>query len=99
MIQDMLRVFIIRIACQKVEDASILLRPIFSWIGENISNTSFPSELDAYKVKMLVQSPSIVLGPITFLLFGFSGCIIYLLFLSLSPSSRFTDILIFSTAC
>ncbi|KAK4776143.1 hypothetical protein SAY87_024104 [Trapa incisa] len=49
-IQDMLRVFIVRIACQNVENASILLRPIFSWISENVSNLSVPSEIDAYKI-------------------------------------------------
>ncbi|OWM82588.1 hypothetical protein CDL15_Pgr002163 [Punica granatum] len=49
-IQDMLRLFIVRVACQKIENASILLRPIFLWIHENVSNLAFPSEIDAYKI-------------------------------------------------
>ncbi|VVA15380.1 PREDICTED: embryo defective 2016 [Prunus dulcis] len=49
-IQDMLRVFIIRIACQKAESCSILLRPIFSWILDHAYDFSSPSDVDAYKV-------------------------------------------------
>ncbi|KFK37974.1 hypothetical protein AALP_AA3G054100 [Arabis alpina] len=49
-IQDMLRVFIVRIACQKVEHASILLRPIFSSIREGISDQSSIRDTEAYKV-------------------------------------------------
>ncbi|XWS59372.1 hypothetical protein CRYUN_Cryun08bG0115900 [Craigia yunnanensis] len=49
-IQDMLRVFIIRIACQKPEHASKLLRPILSWIHDHISDLSSLSDTDAYKV-------------------------------------------------
>ncbi|XP_043816325.1 protein virilizer homolog isoform X2 [Manihot esculenta] len=49
-IQDMLRVFVVRIASQKVENASILLRPILSSIHNHVADLSFPSELDAYKV-------------------------------------------------
>ncbi|XVF76085.1 hypothetical protein PTKIN_Ptkin13bG0237800 [Pterospermum kingtungense] len=49
-IQDMLRVFIIRIACQKTEHASKLLRPILSWIHDHISDLSSLSDSDAYKV-------------------------------------------------
>ncbi|OMO49780.1 Protein virilizer, partial [Corchorus capsularis] len=47
-IQDMLRVFIIRIACQKAEHASKLLKPILSWIRDHTSDSS-PSDTDAYK--------------------------------------------------
>ncbi|KAK8672102.1 hypothetical protein V6N13_110476 [Hibiscus sabdariffa] len=49
-IQDMLRVFIIRIACQKAEQASKLLRPILSWIHDHSSELSSLSDMDAYKV-------------------------------------------------
>ncbi|XP_030553813.1 protein virilizer homolog [Rhodamnia argentea] len=48
-IQDMLRIFIIRIACQKVESAFILLKPIFSWVHDNVSLIS-PLDIDNYKV-------------------------------------------------
>ncbi|KAF8084458.1 hypothetical protein N665_0716s0007 [Sinapis alba] len=49
-IQDMLRVFIVRIACQRVEHASILLRPIFASIREGILDESLTLETEAYKV-------------------------------------------------
>ncbi|TYH21780.1 hypothetical protein ES288_A04G073500v1 [Gossypium darwinii] len=49
-IQDMLRVFIIRIACQKAEQASKLLRPILSWIHDHSSDLSSLSDTEAYKV-------------------------------------------------
>lgn len=49
-IQDMLRVFIIRIACQKAENASVLLRPILSCIRDHVSDLSSPSDIDTYKV-------------------------------------------------
>ncbi|XP_022766948.1 uncharacterized protein LOC111311650 [Durio zibethinus] len=49
-IQDMLRVFIIRIACQKSEHACKLLRPILSWIHDHISDLSSLSDMDAYKI-------------------------------------------------
>ncbi|XP_065856562.1 protein virilizer homolog [Euphorbia lathyris] len=49
-IRDMLRVFIVRIACQRVENASKLLRPILSSIHNHILDLSSPSEIDAYKV-------------------------------------------------
>ncbi|XWS66566.1 hypothetical protein CRYUN_Cryun05aG0210500 [Craigia yunnanensis] len=49
-IQDMLRVFIIRFTCQKAEHASKLLRPILSWIHDHISDLPSLSDTDAYKV-------------------------------------------------
>ncbi|XP_041028654.1 protein virilizer homolog isoform X1 [Juglans microcarpa x Juglans regia] len=49
-IQDMLRVLIIRIACQNAENACVLLRPIFSWTRACVSDSSSPSDMDAYKV-------------------------------------------------
>ncbi|KAG7630169.1 Virilizer N-terminal [Arabidopsis suecica] len=49
-IQDMLRVFIVRIACQRVEHASILLRPIFSFIRDGILDQSSTRDTEAYMV-------------------------------------------------
>lgn len=49
-IQDMLRVFIVRIAYQRVEHASILLRPIFSSIREGILDQSSTKDTEAYMV-------------------------------------------------
>ncbi|XP_050380186.1 protein virilizer homolog [Argentina anserina] len=49
-IQDLLRVFVIRIACQKIESCSVLLRPILSWIHAHAYEMSSPSDMDAYKV-------------------------------------------------
>ncbi|WCJ34180.1 embryo defective 2016 [Euphorbia peplus] len=49
-IRDMLRVFIVRIACQRVGNASKLVRPILSSIHDHILDPSSPSDVDAYKV-------------------------------------------------
>uniref|UniRef100_A0A1J3J7R8 Virilizer N-terminal domain-containing protein n=1 Tax=Noccaea caerulescens TaxID=107243 RepID=A0A1J3J7R8_NOCCA len=49
-IQDMLRVFIVRLACQRVEHASVLLRPIFSSIREGILDQSSTIDTEAYMV-------------------------------------------------
>ncbi|KAM6547755.1 hypothetical protein CsatB_019431 [Cannabis sativa] len=49
-IQDMLRVFIVRIGCLKVETCSVLLQPILSWISEHVSDVSSLSEMDSFKV-------------------------------------------------
>ncbi|XP_010543864.1 PREDICTED: uncharacterized protein LOC104816640 [Tarenaya hassleriana] len=49
-IQDMLRVFIVRLACQRAEHASALLRPIFSSVRESILDLSSTSYTEAYKV-------------------------------------------------
>ncbi|PON63125.1 Protein virilizer [Parasponia andersonii] len=49
-IQDMLRVFIVRIGCQKPETCSVLLQPILSWISERVSDFSSLSEMDSFKV-------------------------------------------------
>ncbi|XP_057426719.1 protein virilizer homolog isoform X3 [Lotus japonicus] len=48
-IQDLLRVFLIRIACQNDKYASMLLRPVLSSIIHHVSESSL-SETDAYKV-------------------------------------------------
>lgn len=53
-IQDMLRVLIIRIACQNADNASLLLQPILSWIRDCVSEPSSPSDTDAYKVNISV---------------------------------------------
>lgn len=52
-IQDMLRVFIIRVACQKSGSCSVLLRPIFSWIHDHVYELPSPSDMDAYKASVL----------------------------------------------
>lgn len=52
-VQDMLRVFIIRIACQSADRASTLIRPIISLIFDRLSESSSPSETDTYKVIIL----------------------------------------------
>ncbi|KAJ4822646.1 hypothetical protein Tsubulata_050472 [Turnera subulata] len=49
-IQDMIRVFITRIACQKAENASLLLRPILSCIRDQVADFQCQSDVDAYKV-------------------------------------------------
>lgn len=48
--QDMLRVFIIRIACLNADHACLLLRPIISWVRDRISVSSSLPETDTYKV-------------------------------------------------
>ncbi|KAK9290992.1 hypothetical protein L1049_009175 [Liquidambar formosana] len=53
-IQDMLRVFIIRIACQKADDASVLVQPIISWIHDRLSEFSL-SDMDTYKLYRLLD--------------------------------------------
>lgn len=51
-IQDLLRVFLIRIACQNDKYASMLLRPVLSSIIHHVSESSL-SETDAYKVRIM----------------------------------------------
>ncbi|KAH7674399.1 Protein virilizer protein [Dioscorea alata] len=53
-IQDMLRVFIVRVACQGTEYAITLLRPIMSWLDTHISQTSL-SDTDMFKVHKLLN--------------------------------------------
>ena len=72
-IQDMLRVFIIRIACQKIEYASLLLQPILCCIRNHLSDLTSPSEIDAYKVLVSATTK-----------FLFFTCIFYLFLFSLS---------------
>ncbi|KAA8516811.1 hypothetical protein F0562_017079 [Nyssa sinensis] len=54
-IQDMLRVFIVRIACLNADNASKLLRPIISWIQDCLSEPSSLSDVDAYKVYRMLE--------------------------------------------
>lgn len=54
-IQDLLRVLIIRIACQNADNASVLLQPILSWIRDSVSESSSPSDTDVYKVYRLLD--------------------------------------------
>ncbi|KAH9622236.1 hypothetical protein KSS87_013053 [Heliosperma pusillum] len=49
-IQDMLRIFILRIARQNVENASVLLQPILSWIHDHLIEPTSLEEIDTYKV-------------------------------------------------
>ncbi|KAI3682539.1 hypothetical protein L1987_82588 [Smallanthus sonchifolius] len=49
-IQDLLRIFIIRVACIHADSAAVLLRPIILWIDEWSSESSTLTDTDAYKV-------------------------------------------------
>lgn len=48
-IQDMLRIFVVRVASEKIECAVVLLRPIFMWLDDKVNETSLP-ERDIFKV-------------------------------------------------
>ncbi|MED6108787.1 hypothetical protein PIB30_027478 [Stylosanthes scabra] len=54
-IQDLLRVFVIRIACQNPDYASRLIRPVLSSINRHISESSSPLDTDAFKVLRLLD--------------------------------------------
>ncbi|GMH23020.1 hypothetical protein Nepgr_024863 [Nepenthes gracilis] len=60
-IRDMLRVFIIRTACQNAENGCVLVRPILSWIRNHLSEPSSPADTDAYKIFKLVDFLSCLL--------------------------------------
>ncbi|KAJ8536636.1 hypothetical protein K7X08_035037 [Anisodus acutangulus] len=60
-IQDMLRVFIIRITCISGDNASVLLQPMLLWIGDRLSEKLPMSDLDAYKVQRLLSFLSLLL--------------------------------------
>lgn len=49
-VKDLLRVLIVRVACQKLEHASTLLRPVLSWLDEHISESISLSDMDVFKV-------------------------------------------------
>uniref|UniRef100_A0A0D9XI97 Uncharacterized protein n=1 Tax=Leersia perrieri TaxID=77586 RepID=A0A0D9XI97_9ORYZ len=53
-IQDMLRIFIVRIASEKIECAVVLLRPIFIWLNSKVDETSL-SEREIFKVSQLLR--------------------------------------------
>lgn len=55
-IQDLLRVFVIRIACQNADYASVLIRPVLSSINHHVSESSSLSDTDAFKVRFLCPS-------------------------------------------
>ncbi|KAF7145926.1 hypothetical protein RHSIM_Rhsim04G0136900 [Rhododendron simsii] len=59
--QDMLRVFIICIACLNADHACLLLRPIISWVRDQTSVLSSLPDTDAYKVYRLLDFLSILL--------------------------------------
>lgn len=48
-IQDMLRIFIVCVASEKIECAVVLLRPIFIWLNDKVDETSL-SEGEVFKV-------------------------------------------------
>ncbi|CAA7405436.1 unnamed protein product [Spirodela intermedia] len=52
---DMLRVFIIRISCQRAECAVLLLEPIISWINDHIKGITGQSETDLFKMYRLLE--------------------------------------------
>ncbi|CAI0405945.1 unnamed protein product [Linum tenue] len=49
-IQDLLRVFVIRIGCQKPANASVLLQPMLSSIRHHLSDFASLSQIDVYRV-------------------------------------------------
>ncbi|CAN6455259.1 unnamed protein product [Victoria cruziana] len=52
-VKDLLRVLIVRVACQKLEHASTLLRPVLSWLDEHISESISLSDMDVFKMLLL----------------------------------------------
>ncbi|KAL4591857.1 hypothetical protein LXL04_004831 [Taraxacum kok-saghyz] len=54
-IQDMLRIFIVRVACAHADSAAILLRPIILYIDEWLSDPSALTDTDSYKVHRLLD--------------------------------------------
>ncbi|XP_071701386.1 protein virilizer homolog isoform X2 [Rutidosis leptorrhynchoides] len=54
-IQDLLRIFIIRMACLHAESAAILIRPMIIWINEWLSESLTLTDTDAYKVFRLLD--------------------------------------------
>ncbi|GFQ01432.1 hypothetical protein PHJA_002287100 [Phtheirospermum japonicum] len=60
-IQDALRVLVVRIACLNLDYASQLVKPIISWISLRLSEPSVLSDVDAYKVHQLLKFLAILL--------------------------------------
>ncbi|KAJ4781842.1 embryo defective 2016 [Rhynchospora pubera] len=52
--QDMLRVFIVRLSCQRMEGATVLLDPILSWLNDMANQTTL-SDMEAFKVHQLLN--------------------------------------------
>ncbi|KAJ3682983.1 hypothetical protein LUZ60_013210 [Juncus effusus] len=53
-IQDMLRVFIVRLACQRIESAIVLLKPVFSRLN-NLNEENSLSDMDSFQVHQLLH--------------------------------------------
>ncbi|KAK6147265.1 hypothetical protein DH2020_018177 [Rehmannia glutinosa] len=49
------RVLVIRIACLNLDYASLLVKPIISWISHRLSEPSMLTDVDAYKVHQLLK--------------------------------------------
>jgi hypothetical protein len=54
-IQDMLRIFVVRVASEKIECAVVLLRPIFIWLNDKVDGTSL-SEGEVFKVCLCIMT-------------------------------------------
>lgn len=54
-IQDLLRIFIIRMTCVHADSAAILLQPMILWVDEWLSESSTLTDTDAYKVCRLLD--------------------------------------------
>ncbi|XP_021852766.1 protein virilizer homolog [Spinacia oleracea] len=60
-VQDILRILILRIARQRTEFATVLLQPMISWIENHLIGTSPLDEIDAYKGYKLLDFLSLLL--------------------------------------
>ncbi|KAL3536025.1 hypothetical protein ACH5RR_004486, partial [Cinchona calisaya] len=60
-VQDMIRVFITRIACHDTDNASVLLRPMIFWISDQLSGSSTFLETDSYKVYRMLDFLALLL--------------------------------------
>ncbi|GER27313.1 hypothetical protein STAS_03009 [Striga asiatica] len=60
-IQDALRVLVIRIAYLNLDYASQMVKPIISWISHGLLEASILSDVDAYKVHQLLKFVAILL--------------------------------------
>ncbi|KAL6575077.1 hypothetical protein OROMI_012362 [Orobanche minor] len=60
-IQDAIRVLVIRITCLNLDYALLLVKPIISWISHCLSEPSVLSDVDAYKVHQLLKFLAILL--------------------------------------
>ncbi|XP_057830366.2 protein virilizer homolog isoform X1 [Cryptomeria japonica] len=54
-LQDTLRVLVIRISCQKPDSGAVLLRPLLCWVQDHINNGVTISETDAFKGERLLE--------------------------------------------